>query len=563
MSQSRAGSSEQAGEQNAGLLETRTRQIQQVTAGALPERVPTLTLLGHPQASRIGDRAILAGLAAGEATAVSRGAPAFDSPEGGASRPLADPFLSRAPVIAFERVDGVVRVRSEREDAEIRVGGEVLREPRSIPEEELEDGVTIELSGRVALLLHLTDATAGRRAPRFDLVGDSDAIHRLRKDIVRLAATDMRVLLRGETGSGKELVARAIHAASGRASGPYVAVNMGAIQPSLATSALFGHVRGAFTGAVADHDGHIVAADSGTLFLDEIGDTDASVQAMLLRTLETSEVQRVGDRRTRKVDVRLLSATDADLESDVADGRFREPLLHRLAELTLWIPPLRARRDDIGRLVVHVLRELFDEGEQARLLDAEIGERPWLRAGTMARLARAPWTGNVRQLRNVVRQLAILCRDEAELTIAPDVERALGERASGPAAVSMTVDARTRDASPKDVGGIPLPQRRRRARHARARSPGSDRAGDPRRAGADGVAAGGGGGQARHRALVALCAARVNKRLVRVQDLTRRAGGGGAVTARRGCGAGGGGSPRVGARAQVAYSDVVEFRTRG
>jgi len=272
----------------------------------------------------------------------------------------------------------------------------------------------------------------------------SDAIQRLRRDITRMAATGLRVLIRGETGSGKELAARAIHTASGRAAGPYVAVNMGAVQPSLAASALFGHVRGAFSGAVADHEGHVVAASGGTLFLDEIGDTDAAVQAMLLRTLETSEVQRVGDRKVRKVDVRLLSATDADLEAAVAAGRFREPLLHRIGELTLHVPPLRARRDDLGRLVVHFLRELLDEDEQARLLDAESVERPWLSAAVMGRLARAPWTGNVRQLRNVVRQLVVLGRDEDVLTISAEIEASFfdtGPTTKAPADAGAPVSA--------------------------------------------------------------------------------------------------------------------------
>ena len=403
-----------------------TRRAAPPAAAALAERVPALTLLGHPLVDRIGERASLFGLAAGEIIGLSRTAPTFTAPTGGSPRALEDTFLSRNALASISQRDGRVRVKCERDDARLRLDGEELTGERAFGMEELDRGVVVELGDRVVFLLHRLDAVQSRTPPSFGLVGESDPMRRLRRDIARVATTETRVLVRGETGSGKELVARAIHGASARASGPYVAVNMGAIQESLAASALFGHVRGSFSGAVADHDGHFAAADGGTLFLDEIGDTDASVQAMLLRTLETSEVQRIGDRRLRKVDVRLLTATDADLEAEVARGRFREPLLHRIGELTLRVPPLAARRDDLGRLLVHFLREQLDADERSRLFGSEIAERPWLSAAVVGRLARAPWTGNVRQLRNVVRQLVVLGRGEPELTIGPEIEQTLG-----------------------------------------------------------------------------------------------------------------------------------------
>ncbi len=406
-----------------------TRHVRRSAESSIVERVPTLTLLAHAQANRIGERATLLGLAAGEAVSISRLAPKLDQPGGRTPRPLADPFLSREAYVSIEGRDGELVVRRERGGQSVRVDGTELVEPRSLGAQALENGVVIELEDRCVLLLHSTLAVQGRKPPTFDLVGESDAIRRLRRDLERVAATEMRVLIRGETGTGKELAARAIHRASARAAGPYEAVNMGAIQPSLSASALFGHVRGAFSGAVADHEGHFAAADGGTLFLDEISDTDPGVQAMLLRTLETSEIVRVGDRRARTIDVRLLSATDADLEEAVASGRFREPLLHRLGELTLRVPPLRERRDDIGRLVVHFLRELLDASEQERLLDGEIAERPWLAADVVAQIARAPWTGNVRQLRNVVRQLVVHGRDEPTLSLTPELEALFGDAA--------------------------------------------------------------------------------------------------------------------------------------
>src|SRR5262249_34932398 len=156
-------------------------------------------------------------------------------------------------------------------------------------------------------------------------------------------------------GTGKELVARAIHESGRRRGAVCLSVNMGAIPPSLATSELFGAVRGAYTGAVRDHLGYFQRAHGGTLFLDEIGETPPEVQVMLLRVLEPGEVQRVGSPQTQKVDVRLIAATDADLERALHEGRFRAPLLHRLSGYEIYIPPLRERRDDFGRLLFHFL----------------------------------------------------------------------------------------------------------------------------------------------------------------------------------------------------------------
>jgi two-component system nitrogen regulation response regulator GlnG len=429
----------------SGLLDTRTRQAASATMGGDAERVPTLTLLCHPQASRVGERALLVGLGAGESVGVSRASPKLDQPGGRSPQPLADPFLSRDPLVTLEEREGTLWLDRRPSSAAVRVDGEVLSGRRAVTRAELEAGLVLELADRCVLLLHACLAVHSKPAPSFGFVGESDAIRRLRRELARVAATDMRVLVRGETGTGKELAARAVHGASARAAGPYEAVNMGAIQPSLAASALFGHVRGAFSGAVADSVGHFAAADDGTLFLDEIGETEPAVQAMLLRTLETGELLRVGDRRARAIDVRLVSATDADLEAAVAAGRFREPLLHRIAELTLAVPPLRERRDDVGRLVVHFLRELLSPAEQARLLDGEIGDHPWLDAGVVAHLARARWPGNVRQLRNVVRQLAVHGREAPRIALDPALEGSLAEAPPAPSTMG----------APEAIGAAP------------------------------------------------------------------------------------------------------------
>jgi two-component system, NtrC family, nitrogen regulation response regulator GlnG len=179
---------------------------------------------------------------------------------------------------------------------------------------------------------------------------------------------------------------------------------------------------------VSDQPGYFQRADGGTLFLDEIGEAPAEVQVMLLRVLETGEVQRVGSPAAQKVDVRLLAATDVDLEQAIAEGRFRAPLLHRLASYEITIPPLRARRDDFGRLLVHFLRqELSAIGEERRLRPPEGAAPLWLPASIVARLARHDWPGNVRQLRNAVRQMVIDSRRSQTVQIGPQIERLLRE----------------------------------------------------------------------------------------------------------------------------------------
>ena len=214
------------------------------------------------------------------------------------------------------------------------------------------------------------------------------------------------MLVRGETGSGKELVARVIHDAGPRANSPYVVLNLGAIPSTLAASELFGHVDGAFSGARGRNEGYFGRADGGTLFLDEIGETPLDVQPTLLRALETGEVQQIGARGVRRVDVRLVAATDADLEVMARTGGFRAPLIYRLATHEIRIPPLRERRDDIGRLLRHFLVAELTAVGRVDELRRPPPEDPWLPGPVVERLACYSWPGNVRQLRNVARYLA-------------------------------------------------------------------------------------------------------------------------------------------------------------
>ena len=232
-----------------------------------------------------------------------------------------------------------------------------------------------------------------------ELVGCSPAMQDVFKRIALVAATDAPVLITGESGTGKELVARAIHRHSARASGPLVPVNLAALNPSLVESELFGHARGAFTGAEAARQGLLELADGGTAFFDEAGEIPLAVQVKLLRTLEQQEVIPVGDARPRKVSFRVVAATHRDLRQEVRAGTFREDLFFRLAVFEIELPPLRERQEDIPALAQHFLQRLNGAGQAIAFSPEAVDE-----------LCRRPWPGNVRELRNAVERAALLAR---------------------------------------------------------------------------------------------------------------------------------------------------------
>jgi len=255
-----------------------------------------------------------------------------------------------------------------------------------------------------------------------EIVGRSAPIRALVDQIERVAATGARVLITGENGTGKELVARALHAQSTRAKGPFVEVNCAAIPSELIESELFGHMKGSFTGAVQDRPGKFEQADGGTLFLDEIGDMSLAAQAKALRVLQEGEVTRIGGQKTRKVDVRVIAATNKRLEEEIAAGRFREDLYYRLNVVPIVVPALRERREDIPMLVQHFIQRLATEGGMGAKSMEPVA---------LERLASLDWPGNVRELRNTVERLLILARGPRVLLA--DVERLVGAR-SGEAA---------------------------------------------------------------------------------------------------------------------------------
>ena len=240
------------------------------------------------------------------------------------------------------------------------------------------------------------------------IVGHSPKMIEVYKQIAVVAPSRSTVLITGESGVGKEVVARAIHRNSPRATGPFIAVNCGALTETLLESELFGHVKGSFTGAVVDKRGLFEEANSGTIFLDEIGETSLSLQVKLLRVLQEGEIRRVGSARSLRVDVRVLAATNRNLEQEVKDGRFREDLFYRLSVVALRVPPLRERREDIPLLAAHALKRAQQKsGVQATSISA----------ATLKLLEQYDWHGNVRELENTIEHAAIYARGAV---IAPD-----------------------------------------------------------------------------------------------------------------------------------------------
>jgi DNA-binding NtrC family response regulator len=439
-----------------------------------PGQVLALTLLCHPDLRRVGERAVLRELADGRPAPVSRLQPELAPPWEGRGRPLADRRMSRSPLwISPGDSTNPGGIRLDARDCPIPVlaNGLPVQGVQAVSEEELASGVVLELSSRSVAVLHRLTPALQRPMDPLGMVGHSDAVAILRQRIGQIADLDLPVLLRGETGTGKELAARAIHLASRRHAGPFVSVNMGAVPPSLAVSELFGATKGSFTGSTRDQPGYFQRAHEGSLFLDEIGETPAEIQPMLLRALESGEIQRVGSTAPLKVDVRLVAATDADLENAVEQGRFRAPLLHRLAGYEIVLPPLRERRDDFGRLLIHFLRvELRSVGQEEILLLPRDNDEPWLPAPVVARLARHPWPGNLRQLRNIARELAVCSRGFQTAQLGPQIERLLRE-ADGTATPQQGTPVVRPPAQPPAKAPAERGERGERAEPASYRSP--------------------------------------------------------------------------------------------
>jgi DNA-binding NtrC family response regulator len=265
------------------------------------------------------------------------------------------------------------------------------------------------------------------------IIGHSAAVQEVLQRVRRVAPTDVPVLITGETGTGKELLARAIHRQSRRATRPLVAVNLAAVPETLAAAELFGHERGAFTGADRQRIGRFEQADRGTLFLDEIGELRPDLQVMLLRVLQEGEFERLGGGPMRRVDVRVIAATNRDLEAEVQAGRFREDLFYRLNVFPIHLPPLRARREDIPILANYFL-------ERAALLVSR--HFNGIDADSVQRLQDYEWPGNIRQLQNVIEQSAIIC-DDRQLHVPPTAFSRRRNEAAGAAVDSVFAEQLT------------------------------------------------------------------------------------------------------------------------
>ena len=255
-----------------------------------------------------------------------------------------------------------------------------------------------------------------------DFVGESPGLQKVLRQVQLVAPTDAAVLITGESGTGKELVARAIHDRSARKERAFIKVNCAAVPDTLFESEFFGHAKGAFTGALADRAGRFDLADRGTLFLDEIGEVPMAMQAKLLRVLQEREFERLGDTRTRRVDVRVIAATNRDLKHEVEARRFRQDLFYRLSVFPVEIPPLRERPEDIPQLVLHFI------AQSARRLNRPV---PRVTRSTMSQLAAHDWPGNVRELQNVVERALILSEGgPLHLHIEPSARREMQAQAS-------------------------------------------------------------------------------------------------------------------------------------
>ena len=277
---------------------------------------------------------------------------------------------------------------------------------------------------RALELKGLTESVADLRSQiesRYEIVGNSYPIRQVLERVERVSPTEARVLITGENGTGKELVARAVHRLSSRADRPFVEVNCAAIPSELIESALFGHMKGSFTGAVADRAGKFEQAHTGTLFLDEIGDMSKDAQAKVLRALEQGVITRVGGAKTIEVDVRVIAATNKDLAQEIDAGEFREDLFYRLNVVPVHVPPLRERRDDVPMLIQHFSDIMAGrEGVPPRRFES----------AAVDRLQSLSWPGNVRELRNTVERLLIL--SAGDTVRVDDVELLASGRSSAP-----------------------------------------------------------------------------------------------------------------------------------
>lgn len=406
-----------------------------------------VTLLWHPQPQRLGQRTVLA--EPGGTLPINRFSPLFLDARG-AGEPLGETCISRDPLRLHWDSDGSVVLQPSAGRMTCEVNGSPVSSPITLAAATVRAGAIVILAGRIALCVHTVDVMPDAvAAGAGSLVGVSSAMARLRRQVSVAGPSDLPVLVLGETGTGKELVAQSLHRASARASRPIVSVNMAALPQDLAAAELFGSVRGAYTGAQSARKGLWASADQGTLFMDEVGDMPHTVQPMLLRALETGEFRPVGASQAERANVRVIAATDRDLTAG-----FNQPLRHRLEGFVIHTIPLRLRRDDIGVLAAHFLASSSLPSGGLRAMPDSLIRAVCLHS----------WPGNVRQLAQAMRRLALASNAGRW----PSVDELLGgplhplhfepETASALQAASQEQPAiHPEDAS--DAGATPVPDR--------------------------------------------------------------------------------------------------------
>jgi two-component system nitrogen regulation response regulator GlnG len=408
-------------------------------------------MVWHPDVRRVGARALLSD----RRTEISRLQPLFEAPEGpgqGGGHPLGDTYISsKTPSVTVSRTGDALEISPGGADAAVKMDGIPLTSPVLLSVADLERGVLLTLARRIVLCLHYARVVPPVEASsQHGLIGVGDSMRIIRGEIDRVADTMTPVLIRGETGTGKELVARALRHASRRAPAAFVAVNMSKLQPDRALAEIFGYERGAFTGAATSYPGQLRSAEGGTLFLDEIGLALLSVQRMLLRVIEDGLVQPLGSPHPpRKVDVRFIAATDTNLEQAIEAGEFSPALFERLARYTINLPPLRKRREDFGVLLLHLLRQhLAALGEPDRLGQADPSQ-PWLSGSSVAALAAFDWPDNIRQLSNAAERIVIDNRGRTKAEL-PDAVREKISRIAQPAVTAPQSRPSSSSGTPSD-----------------------------------------------------------------------------------------------------------------
>ncbi|MEP5566879.1 MAG: sigma 54-interacting transcriptional regulator [Halioglobus sp.] len=401
------------------------------------------TIIFHPCVERIGQWAQLS--TDKKTHTLGRQTPLFGSSPDASFAPLEDPYVSRH-ALSLTITDDGVQLHRDPSASRCRVAGSELLEQLFVGNAQLDAGVPLALSHTIVLLLRRSPDVRPKCSISLDgaLIGSSVAMERLRKEVMRAANSDSDVLIRGETGVGKELVAQAVHLNSARYDQPMVSVNMAAVPSSLAAAALFGSAKGAFTGAEKSRSGYFQEAQGGALFLDEVGDTPEEVQPLLLRALQQREIQMVGG-ALRKVDVRVISATDAQLEA--SNCNFKSALRHRLAAMEIHVPSLAEHLEDIGELLFHfVSQACIREGRLRLLPNAQSdGKTVAQWADLFYRFACYHWPGNVRQLENFAGQVVIA--SEQKLTV--------------PASVTAEIYRSTLKTEPTEEEEVSGPKRRK------------------------------------------------------------------------------------------------------